>query len=197
MYPPQHHQTSDTQKMIAVIKQYPLATLISVINGKPLITHVPVIYNEKTGKLVGHIDKNNPQAETLQNKTEVTLLFKGPDTYISPSIYTTEQLPTWNYIIVHIKGKATAITHPEKAKQTLVDMATFLETPDNKYSLAIDNPKMERAINYIHAFEIEITNWEGKFKLSQDKCEQDQKNAKQQLIKNNQKDISDFLNEVY
>jgi len=197
MYPPQHHQSSDRQKMIAVINQYPLATLISVNNGKPLITHVPVIYNVKTGKLVGHIDKNNLQVDSLKDNKEVTLVFKGPDTYISSSIYTTEQLPTWNYIIVHIKGKASAITKPDKVKQTLVKMTAFLEAPENKYSLTIDNPKMEQAINYIHAFEIEITNWEGKFKLSQDKCEQDQKNAKQELLKNNQKDIGDFLKDVY
>jgi len=183
--------------MITVIKKYPLATLISVIDGKPLISHLPVIYNEITGKLVGHIDKNNPQVKSLKENKEVSLIFKGPDTYISPSIYTTEQLPTWNYIIVHITGKAIAITQAEKAKQALVDMCSFLEAPDYNYNLEMDNPKMERAINYIHAFEIEISNWEGKFKLSQDKCEEDQKNAKLHLIKENQNNIEDFLDEVY
>jgi len=183
--------------MIAIIKQYPLAMLVSVIDKAPIITHLPLIYNEETGKLVGHIDKNNLQVDSLKGNKEVTLVFKGPDTYISPSIYTTEQLPTWNYLMVHLTGKASAITNPEKAKKTLVDMTNFLEAPENKYSLTIDNPKMERAINYIHAFEIEITNWEGKFKLSQDKCVQDQENAKQELIKSSQKDINDFLDEIY
>ncbi len=156
MYPPNHHQIQDQQKMITAIKQYPLASLISVIDGKPLISHIPVIFNEETGKLVGHIDKFNPQAESLKGNKEVTLVFKGPDCYISPSVYTTEQLPTWNYIIVHITGKVTAVTHPEKAKQTLVEMATFLEKPEHNYILKLGNPKMEKAINYIHAFENEL-----------------------------------------
>lgn len=196
-YPPQYHQSKDKEKLIAVVKKYPLASIISVSDGKPLITHLPVIYNEKTGTLVGHIDKNNPQAKFLQKNKEVNLIFKGPDTYISPSVYTTIQLPTWNYIIVHIKGIATSITDPEKAKQTLVDMTSCLEAPEHLYRLDMNDSKMERAINYIHAFEIEITSWEGKFKLSQDKCDKDQEHAKQELIKKSSTNHTGFINEIY
>ena len=83
-YPPRHHQSNDKQKMIAIIKQYPLAMLVSALNGKPLITHIPIIYNDTTGKLVAHIDKFNPQVASLKNGGEVTVVFKGPDSYISP-----------------------------------------------------------------------------------------------------------------
>ena len=105
MYPPPHHQTKDIQKMIAVIKAFPLGMLVSAKDGQPFVTHIPIIYNHETGKLLAHIDKFNPQVETLINDAEVTVVFKGPDAYISPSIYTTKQLPTWNYIMVHIKGQ--------------------------------------------------------------------------------------------
>jgi Transcriptional regulator len=126
MYPPPYHQTEDIQKMIAVIQQYPLGMLLSVHNGKPLATHIPIIYNEATGKLVAHIDIQNPQVETLMDGAEVTVVFKGPDTYISPSVYTTKQLPTWNYIIVHITGTITLINEPEAAKNTMISMTHFL-----------------------------------------------------------------------
>ena len=56
---------------------------------------------------------------------------------------------------------------------------------------------MEKFIHYIHAFEIEITNWEGKFKLSQDKCEEDQEKAKQELLKNSTKDNGGFFEFPY
>ncbi len=102
MYPPKYHQSQDQQKMIAVLKQYPFAMLVSVLNGQPFVTHIPIIYNDTSGKLVAHIDKYNPQVVTLKNGAEVTVVFRGPDSYISPSIYMTKQLPTWNYIIVHI-----------------------------------------------------------------------------------------------
>ena len=65
MYPPPYHQSKDVSKMIAVIKQYPFGMLVSSKNNKPLITHIPIIYNETTGKLVAHIDKQNPQVETV------------------------------------------------------------------------------------------------------------------------------------
>ncbi|MBV1924533.1 MAG: FMN-binding negative transcriptional regulator, partial [Flavobacteriaceae bacterium] len=96
MYPPKYHQSNDQQKMITVIKQYPFAMLVSVLEHKPSITHIPIIYNENTGKLVAHIDKYNPQVATLNDGAEVTVVFRGPDSYISPSVYVTKQLPTWN-----------------------------------------------------------------------------------------------------
>ncbi len=197
MYPPKHHQTNDQQKMIAVIKQYPFAMLASVKEGNPLITHIPIIYNEATGKLVAHIDKYNPQVASLKDGAEVTVVFRGPDCYISPSVYTTKQLPTWNYIIVHIKGIVSLINDPEEAKDTMIAMTQFLEGTDQKFVLDKDNRGMRNLINYIQAFEIEITHWEGKFKLSQDKKQQDQENAKQELIKKSREDITGFIDDLY
>jgi len=196
-YPPKYNQIKNQQKMIRVIKKYPLATMISVYNGNPLITHLPVIYNDESGKLLGHIDKNNPQSKTLKDNMELSFIFKGPDTYISPSDYSTKQLPTWNYIIVHLKGKVTIIKQIEKAKQALVDMTNYLEAPNHQYRLDINDSKMDNAINYIQTFEIEILNWVGKFKLSQDKCKEDQERAKQKLIIESSKDYTRFINEMY
>jgi transcriptional regulator len=197
MYPPPHHQSHDIEKMISVIKNFPLGMLVTAKDGKPFVTHIPFIYNETSKKLVAHLDRNNPQLETLMDNAEVTLVFKGPDTYISPSIYTTPQLPTWNYIIVHITGKLKLINEPEAVKQTMITMTDFLEGSEQKFILRNDDPRMERLINYIQAFEIEITNWEGKFKLSQDKNAQDFENAKEELIKKSRKDISGFIDEIY
>lgn len=197
MYPPPHHQSHDIDKMISVIKHYPLGMLVTVKDKKPFITHVPFIYNETSKKLVAHIDRSNPQIETLFDNAKVTVVFTGPDTYISPSIYTTPQLPTWNYIIVHATGNLKLINDSEAAKQTIVDMTEFLEGEAQKFILKKDDPRMERLIDYIQAFEIEVTNWEGKFKLSQDKNAQDFEKAKEELIKKSRKDISGFIDEIY
>ena len=109
MYPPKKHQDSDKKHLIEVMKTYPLATVISVKDNTPLITHLPLIYRASDGKLVGHIDIYNPQTELLKDLNEVTLIFSGPQCYISPSIYTTTQLPTWNYIKVHLTGTVQRI----------------------------------------------------------------------------------------
>ena len=196
-YPPKHHQDNNINNMIEVIKTYPLATLISVKNNEPLITHLPLIYDETTGNLIGHIDLYNPQAELLKNNQPVTIIFSGPQCYISPSIYTTTQLPTWNYIKVHLKGRVKSINDSEAIKNSMIKMTEFLEQPDHKYVLEPDNPRMDGAINYVKGFEISVTHWEGKFKLSQDKKPQDIVNAREQLIKTNQESIADFLTKVF
>lgn len=196
-YPPKHHQDNSIQHMVEVIKTYPLATVISVNNNTPYITHLPIIYREDDGKLIGHIDTFNPQAELLQADHDVTVIFSGPQCYISPSIYTTTQLPTWNYIKVHLKGTVKAIESKEALKESLIIMTAFLEQPNNNYVLEPDNPRMEGALDYIKMFEISISEWEGKFKLSQDKNSQDMASAKAELVRANQESISRFLNKVF
>lgn len=186
-YPPEIYQEHNTSVLIEIVNRYPLATLISIENNQPLITHVPLIYNN--GKLIGHIDKNNPQAKLLTNNNPVTAIFSGPDSYISPSLFAREQLPTWNYIKVHLTGKATAITNTEQIKNTMVEMTSFLEAPDHKYILDANDVKMNQLINYVVGFEIEITHWEGKFKISQDKSDTEKQIAKQQLLSKTHKSI--------
>ena len=194
-YPPKHHQDSNINHMVDVIKTYPLATVISVSDNSPLITHLPLIFDNN--KLIGHIDIYNPQVKLLKDNNEVTVLFSGPECYISPSVYGTTQLPTWNYIKVHLKGTVEAIESKEALKQSLISMTEFLEAPDHKYVLEPDNPRLDRNLNYIEMFEITITQWEGKFKLSQDKKPSDTKFAREELIRVNQESIRQFLDKVF
>ena len=194
-YPPKHHQDNNINHMVDVIKTYPLATVISVSDNSPLITHLPLIFDNN--KLIGHIDIYNPQVKLLKDNNEVTVLFSGPECYISPSVYGTTQLPTWNYIKVHLKGTVEAIESKEALKQSLISMIEFLEAPDHKYVLEPDNPRLDRNLNYIEMFEITITQWEGKFKLSQDKKPSDTKFAREELIRVNQESIRQFLDKVF
>ena len=197
MYPPKKHQDSDKKHLIEVMKTYPLATVISVKDNTPLITHLPLIYRASDGKLVGHIDIYNPQTELLKDLNEVTLIFSGPQCYISPSIYTTTQLPTWNYIKVHLTGTVQRIENKAELKQSLIDMTSFLEAPDHKYVLEADNPRLDKNLDYIKLFEITIKTWEGKFKLSQDKKPKDTENARLELLKTNQEQVKTFLDQVF
>lgn len=195
-YPPKYHQDDNKEHLIEVIKTYPLATLISVKNNAPLITHLPLIYNE-AGKLIGHIDIYNPQAELMKNDNDITIIFSGPQCYISPSVYASKQLPTWNYIKVHLKGKVKAIESKEALKQSLITMTEFLEAPDHKYALKPDNRAMNGYLDYINMFEITIDSWEGKFKLSQDKKPKDIELARAELVRANQESVAAFLGKCF
>jgi transcriptional regulator len=160
-----------------------------------LITHLPLVYED--GKLIGHIDIYNPQAELLKDDNDVTIIFAGPACYISPSIYSTTQLPTWNYIKVHLKGKVKAIESKAALKQSLITMTEFLEAPDHKYVLETDNPRLDKNLSYIEMFEIEIINWEGKFKLSQDKKPKDIRAAREELVRANEERVKQFLDKIF
>lgn len=193
-YPPNIHQDPDKNHMIEVINHYPLATLISVENNTPFITHLPLIY--KSEKLIGHIDKNNPQAKLLDKNQAITVIFSGPDAYISPSIMGAEELPTWNYIKVHLQGTVRKIENENAVKQSMVDMTAFLEAPEHAYVLDNNNSKMDQFVNYVMGFEIDIKHWEGKFKLSQNKTSTIQDIATQQLISINKTSIKSFLDNI-
>lgn len=195
-YPPAQHQDNDLNHMVEVLKTYPLATIISVKDNIPLITHLPLIYRENDGKLIGHIDIYNPQTQLMCDNNDVTIIFSGPQCYISPSIFSTQQLPTWNYIKVHLKGKVKAIESKAALKKSLITMTEFLEYPNNNYVLEPNNLRMEGALEYINMFEITISNWEGKFKLSQDKNTIDIEKARAELIKINQESIKLFLDKI-
>jgi transcriptional regulator len=158
---------------------------------------MPLIYRESDDKLIGHIDIFNPQTPLMRDDNELTIIFSGPDCYISPSVYATTQLPTWNYIKVHLKGTVVAIESKEALKESLIKMTEFLEAPDHKYVLDANNKRMESNLDYIKMFEITITDWEGKFKLSQDKRKQDRVNAYEQLIKANQQSVKGFLDKIF
>ncbi|WP_407557294.1 FMN-binding negative transcriptional regulator [Winogradskyella sp. 4-2091] len=194
-YPPKHHQDDNRDHLIEVIKNYPLATVISVKENQPFITHLPLIYDNET--LIGHIDIYNPHAQLLRDNKDVTIIFGGPECYISPSIFSTTQLPTWNYIKVHIKGKVEAIEDKMALKKSLITMTEFLEAPEHNYVLESENPRLDKNLKYIEMFKISITDWEGKFKLSQDKKPKDKETAKAELIKANQESIKQFLDRVF
>jgi transcriptional regulator len=194
-YPPQQYQDPEKDHMIEIIKRYPLATVISVLKNTPFTSHLPLVYDD--GKLIGHIDIFNPQSKLLKDNLPVTVLFHGPQCYISPSIYSTEQLPTWNYIRVHLSGRVKSIESKEALKRSLITMTEFLEGEPAKYTLDPNNPRMHRNLDYITMFEIEIESWEGKFKLSQDRKPNDRRAAREELIKRSEASIRTLLDDIF
>ncbi len=183
-YPPPYHLDHDRHNAYKVIEACKLATIISPIQDDVLVTHIPLILNldkGKLGSLVGHIDKNNPQATYLNNH-KITAIFHGPDAYISPTVYASRQLPTWNYITTHVKGTARHLSSDDAVRDSLIHMAEQLENSQQPFVLQPDDKRIPGLLNHIVGFEIEIEDLVGRFKLSQDKIQQDRINAKQQLL---------------
>ncbi len=186
MCPPKHHLGNDFEKAKRIIARFPLATLISTAENELFTTPVPILLTE-SGKLEGHIDKSNPQWQTL-TQHPVKLIFQGPNAYISPSVYRTTQLPTWNYAQVHLKGDATLMEDPEAIKRLLIRTNKRLEQgQQTPFLLPADHPKMNALLKFIVGFEVKIIDWELRLKLSQDKNPEDQQLALDTLITNDER----------
>jgi amino acid adenylation domain-containing protein len=183
-YPPARHIESDPEKLYAVIERCKFATLISVRDGEPIVTHVPLILDRTRGAkgtLFGHMDRANPHLDAL-GKQPALALFHGPNAYISPHIYTTQQLPTWNSMTVHVRGKVRMLTCPNALLRGLASIAEADTRPD-AYRLDLKHPAIDRLTHYIVGFEIEIEELIGRFKLSQDRNPTDQRLAAIELAR--------------
>jgi len=189
MYPPEYYLESDKEKIFRVIETYSFATVISRTEDDIIVTQLPLILNRQRGEfgfLVGHMDRNNPHTRYLNNE-KVFVIFHGPNAYISPNVYESSQLPTWNSISVHIKGAARITESTEAVRNSMIKMVSFLEQGENPFVLGKDNQKMQSLLGYVVGFEIEILEMIGRFKLSQNKNAKDKQLAKEHLISDSQK----------
>jgi len=187
MYPPKYYLENDREKIFRVIETYSFATVISRTKDDIIVTHLPLILDRQRGEfgfLVGHMDRNNPHTGYLDS-ANVFVIFHGPNAYISPNVYESPQLPTWNSISVHIKGLARITKSKETVRESMMRMVSFLEKGQAPFVLDRDHQTMNSLLGYVVGFEIEILESIGRFKLSQNKNERDKQLAKERLIAEN------------
>ncbi len=172
MYIPDLYKNENKAEINDFIDKNGFGILINLTNGKLWATHIPLELETKpNGKAVlhGHISKENPQASGFVEKDEVLAIFSGPHTYVSSSWYDHENVPTWNYIAVHVYGKV----------KILDETATIesLKKLVNRYEANSENPvrvedlskKTMMQARGIVGFEIEISEIHAKKKLSQNR----------------------------
>ena len=186
MYIPALYKNENKEEIQNFLHKNGFAILVNQTNGKLWATHIPlVLETNEHGKqiLVGHLSKLNPQGESFKTNDDVLAIFSGAHTYISSSWYDHENVPTWNYLAVHVYGKVTILNHEETVNslKKLVD----------KYEVISENPvrvedlsekTMREALGII-GFTIEITSIEAMKKLSQNRDDKNYQNIIQELEK--------------
>ncbi len=86
-------------------RQRGFGTLVVNSTSVPLISHVPFLLSEDGGNLEFHLNSTNPILELLDDETEAVMVIAGGDAYVSPDWYgVKDQVPTWNYVAVHVSG---------------------------------------------------------------------------------------------
>ena len=188
MYIPKPYQNHDEADIKQFIQQNSFGILVTNNDNKTLATHIPLeLITNSEGKdvLQGHISKANPQAHHFKDNTEVLCIFNGPHSYVSSSWYDFEEVPTWNYIAVHIYGSIQTIEGD--ALYQSVKHLTDKHEADSEHPIKLEelSEKTMRQLNGIIGFEIEITDIQAKKKLSQNRDDKNHKNIISELNKRN------------
>jgi len=170
MYIPEHYKNLDQAEIRMFIEQNSFGILVSEVDGKPWATHIPLELDvDANGNdiLVSHIAKANPQWKHFKENEQVLCIFNGPHSYVSSSWYQEEEVPTWNYIAVHIYGTLKILDEPA----VLASMHKLVDKyeKDSKEPLAINDlsDKTMRQIKGVVGFQISIEDIQATKKLSQ------------------------------
>lgn len=170
MYIPQHYKNEDIAEIKDFLKENGFGILVNITDGRPWATHIPLELDiDENGKdvLVGHISKANLQWKDFTGDKEVLCIFNGPHSYISSSWYKEEDVPTWNYIAVHVYGTLNIL----KEKAVLNSLNKLVDKYEQRskepVSLHHMSPQTLRQVKGIIGFQITITDIQAAYKLSQ------------------------------
>ncbi|MEQ9592638.1 MAG: FMN-binding negative transcriptional regulator, partial [Cyclobacteriaceae bacterium] len=111
MYTPLNFKNENADELKQFIKHNNFGLLISEVNSRPWATHLPFVINTNT--LSAHLSRGNRQWKQLSENKEVLVVFQGPHTYISSTWYDHENVPTYNYIAVHVYGQPRIVEGEE------------------------------------------------------------------------------------
>ena len=178
MYVPASFAVSDEKTLDSFIERYEFATLTSSSSIGLVASHIPIMLRRSAGKavLVGHVARANDQWRQFDGNAEALAIFHGPHAYVSPTWYATAPaVPTWNYAAVHVYGKPRAREEGGFTAAALRDLVARHEVsrakPWRTEDLARDF--FEKLAKAIVAFEMPIDRIEGKFKLGQNRSQDD------------------------
>jgi transcriptional regulator len=197
MYIPEQYKNENSQEINAFLEQHAFGILINQTDGKLWATHIPLELDVNgSGKQVlhGHLSKANPQWKSFASDNKILAIFNGPHSYISSSWYEKEEVPTWNYIAVHVYGTIKIV-----GEEALLDSLKKLV---DKYESHSENPvrveelseKTMRQINGIVGFVIEIDDIQAVKKMSQTRNDKDHQNIVSELQKTGNPDAVEVAN---
>lgn len=196
MFIPKYYREEDRQKLLAFLKQNNFATLVTFDGEKPIATHTPVeiVETESGWTIYGHISRANAQKKTF-GENEALLIFQGAHTYISARWYTEVDVPTWDYMIVHVYGKVREI----QGNELYSILSRLVENHESNTSYRLEGlpqDMVQKEIKGVFGFAMEVTRVDGGYKLSQGKTEEERTNIASELEKRGDKDSKVIAEEI-
>ncbi|WP_428774426.1 FMN-binding negative transcriptional regulator [Vibrio sp.] len=191
MYIPKKFQQDNIKELVATMRQYPFATVVLHTDEGLEAFHLPVIVEQEDERLFlqAHIAKANSIWKKVQSGAEVLVIFNGPNCYVSPNHYPTKAehgraVPTWDYVVVHVKGSLSFIHDPDRIYTIIDKLTTEHEAASVQPWSMSDAPAdyIQKMLPAIVGVEIEVNSRVGQWKLSQNQPDVNQQGVVDGLI---------------
>lgn len=183
MYAPAHFREDRVPVLHDAIRQIGFASLVTSGEGGLEASHLPMLVSPEPapfGTLHGHVARGNPQWKRIEPRSQVLVIFLGPNAYITPSWYPTKQqtgkvVPTWDYLAIHAYGEISFFDDPAQLRDHVGELTEAYEASRVSPWAVADAPTdyMDKMLRAIVGFKIAITRLEGKWKMSQNRTPQD------------------------
>jgi transcriptional regulator len=177
IYVPGHARVSEDVAW-QLMAEHPFATLISVADGEPYVTLMPVVVDPDQRLLRGHLAAANPHRKLIDGRTPMNVIFHGPHAYISPKWYGHSAVPTWNYLMV----EAVGIPMPANAADALAivrELTDIYQGEDSDFRA--EDAEQERILPGIIAFTMPIERLTAKAKVSRNRTMEEREGVIQGL----------------
>lgn len=135
-------------------------------------TPLPLISETDTaGRVValfGHFALSNPHVEQLRASSAATILFSGPQGYISPEAVSQPQwAPTWNYVVAQFNVEIEFV--PQQNDLALMRLVRKMESGRREpWTIARMGARYAQLAPRIIAFRAHVRSKNARFKLGQD-----------------------------
>jgi transcriptional regulator len=184
MYVSHYYREEDLKRVADFVREHDFATLVLSQDGVPVASHLLMDFEaspDGTWLVNGHMARANKLWRTFDPAQEVLLIFGGPNTYISPTWYNHLNVPTWNYIAVHLYGAPRLIDDGPELEDILSRLIKRYETQSNYRMETLPTDFREKEMRGIVGFQVKVTRVEANFKLSQNRSDEDHASVIQKL----------------
>ncbi|WP_312766209.1 FMN-binding negative transcriptional regulator [Pseudoxanthomonas mexicana] len=171
MYTPRAFAETDLTGLDRLIERDAFVTLVTVADGLPFVSHLPVLYARDGDRIVieGHWARPNPQA---RHAGPALAIVHGPHAYLSPGWYADKEeaarVPTWNYAVAHLHGTLESTEDADRLASIVDRLSQANEARvGNDWRFEHDRDDHVRQLRGIIGFHFTVDRVELKFKLSQ------------------------------
>ena len=171
MYTPHAFADTDLTRLDRLIAHDAFVTLVTVADGLPCVSHLPVLYARDGDRIVieGHWARPNPQA---RHAGPALVIVHGPHAYLSPGWYADKEeaarVPTWNYAVAHLHGMLESTEDTDRLASIVDRLSQANEARvGNDWRFEHDRDDHVRQLRGIIGFRFTVDRVELKFKLSQ------------------------------